>query len=161
MTIYDIDARIAAILSQVDAETGEIPEEAFAELDELADARENKIENAACSYINYMAEAAAIREQEKILKGRRETLERQADSIKGYVERATAGEPFKSPRVKVSYRKSTAVDVDDAIFWLNPDNRFLRQKQPDVDKTAIKDALKAGEIIPGAALVERTSMTIK
>lgn len=160
MTIYDIDARIAAILSQVDAETGEIPEEAFEELDALADARETKIENAACSYINYMAEAAAIREQEKILAERRRKLENTADGIKRYVERATAGEPFESPRVQVKYRKSRAVEIDADVFFQPFNAKYIRFKEPEPDKDLIKKDLKAGMEVPGAALVERMSMSI-
>lgn len=161
MTIYDIDARIAAILNQVDAETGEIPDEAFEELDALTDARENKIDNAACMVLDLLADAKKIREQEIVLAERRKALENRAERIKKYVEYATDGEAFSSPRVKVAYRKSEAVELDSALFWEAPDAAYIRQKDPEPDKTAIKAALKAGAVIPGASLVERMSMTIK
>lgn len=161
MTIYDIDARIAAILNQVDAETGEIPEAAFEELDALADARETKIDNAACMVLDIEADARKIREQELALASRRKTLENRAERIRKYIEYATDGEPFASPRVQVQYRKSQAVELDSALFWEAPDAAYIRQKDPEPDKTAIKAALKAGTVIPGASLVEHTNMTIK
>ena len=159
MTIFDIDTRITALTSQVDEETGEIPPEVWEELDKLMIERDIKIDNAACLYINTMAEAAAIREQEKILAERRRTLERRAEGIKNYVERATAGEPFTSARVQVKYRRSKAVEVGEQ-FWAKPDERFLRYKAPEANKDAIMKALKAGEDVPGAEIVERMSMSI-
>ena len=160
MTIYDIDNRIAEILSEVD-ENGELPEGAFDELAQLNEDREVKIENAACMVINLTAEAKAIRDQEAALAERRKAIERRVERVKNYIEFATDGASFSSPRVQVKYSKSTAVEIDEAVFWQNPATAFIRQKAPEADKTAIKAALKDGAIIPGASLVERKNMTIK
>ena len=161
MTIYDIDARIAEILSRTDPETGEIPEEAVAELETLAEDRDKKIENAACMVINLTAEAKAIREQEITLAQRRKSLENRAERIKGYVEYATGGEPFSSSRVQVKFTKSQAVEIYDekAVFTFAP-RSCLRCKY-ELDKAAIRAALKAGGEVPGAALVEHLNLQIK
>lgn len=163
MTIYDIDARIAEILSRTDPETGELPEDAFDELAALTESRETKIDNAACMVLDLLADAKKIREQERALSERRQSLEKRAERIKAYIEHATDGEPFSSPRVQVKYTKSKTVEIDEDRFWYwcvdHPE--FARRKAPEPDKTAIKNALKAGEIIPGAELVEHINMTIK
>ena len=163
MTIYEIDARIADILMRTDEETGELPEDAVDELVTLAETRDFKIENAACLIINLNAEAKAIRDQEITLAQRRKSIENRVERIKGYVEYATAGEPFNSPRVQVKYSKSTAVEIEDNAFWSwcvdHPE--YARRKDPEPDKTAIKAALKAGEVIPGASLVEHRNISIK
>ena len=161
MNIYQIDAEIQRILSEVDEETGELPESAYEELAQLTADRDVKVENAACMVINLTAEAKAIREQETALAERRKAVERRVERIRGYIEYALDGNTFSSPRVQVKYGKSTAVEIDEAVFWENPATAFIRQKDPEPDKAAIKAALKDGAIIPGASLVERKNMTIK
>ena len=38
---------------------------------------------------------------------------------------------------------------------------YIRYKEPEPDKTALKDALKRGEIIDGVSLVEKQSIQIR
>ena len=161
MTIYDIDQDIARILSQVDEETGELPESAFEELIKLQADRDLKIDNAACMVLDLLGDAKKIKDQEALLKQRREAIEKRAERIKRYIEYATDGNAFSSERVTVKFGKSSAVEIDEAVFWNDPDPAFIRQKAPEADKTAIKAALKDGKDIPGASLVERRNMTIK
>ena len=162
MNIYEIDREISRILSEVDPETGELPESAFEELELLQLDREDKIENAGCAYINITAEAKAIREQEVALAERRRALERRADRIKRYVEYATEGQPFSSSRVAMRWRRSSSVEIDPAAFWAaHPAPELLRVKDPEPALDAIKAALKAGYDVPGAALVEKSTLSIK
>lgn len=162
MTIYDIDREIERILSMTDEETGELPDSAFEELEQLQLDRNEKIENASCAWINLTAEAKAIREQEIALADRRRALERRADRIKRYVEYATEGQPFSSSRVAVRWRRSSSVEIDAAAFWAsNPAPELIRQKDPEPALDAIKAALKAGIDVPGAEMVEKSTMTIK
>ena len=162
MTIYEIDARIQEILMRTDEETGELPEDAVAELITLGETREMKVENAACLIVNLTAEAKAIREQEVTLAQRRHSLENRAERIKRYIEFATDGEPFTSSRVTVKYTKSQAVEVTDkAAFFAFADEKFIRRKDPEANNDAIKKAIKAGEYVPGAELVEHVNMQIK
>lgn len=160
MNIYEIDAEISRILSQVD-ENGELPDSAIAELMQLQADRDTKVENAACMVINMTAEAKAIKEQETALAARRKSIENHVASIKKYLEYATDGNTFSSPRVQVKWSKSTAVEIDPAVFWQNPAEMFIRRKDPEIDKTAIKQVLKEGGIVAGATLVERRNIQIK
>ena len=41
------------------------------------------------------------------------------------------------------------------------DENFLRYKEPEADKTAIKEAIKAGQTVKCATLIENTSVIIK
>lgn len=160
MTIYGIDAEISRILSQVD-ENGELPDSAVEELMQLNADRETKIDNAACMVINLTAEAKAIREQEKALAERRKSIENRVASIKNLLAYALDGNAFSSPRVQVKFVKSTAVEIDPAVFWQNPAEMFIRRKDPEIDKTAITQVLKDGGIVAGASLVERRNIQIK
>lgn len=161
MRIYDIDQAIDALLNDVDPETGEIlfdPDK----LNELQMEKDRKVENLALYIKNTSAEAKAIAVEEQTLEARRKTLERAVDRAKDYLIFVLQGEKFTTPRVAISYRKSTKLELEDSFFeWANEHPDYLRQKAPEANKTAITAALKSGEAIPGAVLVENHSMVIK
>lgn len=160
MTLYEIDAQLEGLLEQVDPETGELLCD-LEQLEALSLERDRKLENLALYVKNRDAEAKAIREEEKALADRRRGLERKAERARDFLARMLAGEKFTTPKVAVSWRKSDAVEIGMSFFSTDANERFLRYKEPDPDKAAIKAALKAGEEITGAELVTNLNMTIK
>lgn len=60
--------------------------------------------------------------------------------------------------IKLFFRKSTAVVVTDQA---QIPEQFLRWKEPEVDKTKIKEAFKAGEEVPGARIITKQNLQIK
>lgn len=161
MTIYEIDKQIEALLDgMVDPETGEVNEEVLDQLEALHMAREEKAENAALAYKNIMAECKAIKAEEDALAKRRKAGENKAERLKAYLDYVLGGENFKTSRVAVTHKKSQAVELGET-FMRTATSEFLRFKDPEPNKTAIMAALKAGIVVPGAQLVERTSTTIK
>ena len=172
MKLYEINQALESILSNylyfgdsfVDAETGEVLEDDAAkvmltELNDLQMAREEKLENLACWIKSMDADVAAIKNEEKNLAQRRKSLENKRERIFTFLYQSLDGEKINSPRVKVSYRKTAAVDVFNMSEIPDAFKRIKTIEEPD--KTAIKEAIKAGEEVPGAALVERLSMSIK
>lgn len=158
MNIYEIDN---AMFSLIDEETGEIKDyEAF---EELQMQREEKIENTALWYKNLIAESKAIREEEKALAERRKSLENKAENLKNFINRTLDGNKFSTSKVAISYRKSTAVEVDDEFidYAMKNNNDLLTFKRPEPNKTVIKGMLQGGFDIPHAELVERNNMSIK
>lgn len=151
MTIFEIDE---AILECVDLETGEIID--AERLDALQMERDKKIENVALWQKECIAEADAIAAEIRKLQARKASAERKAESLKSYLQMALEGSKFKTSRVSISYRKSSGVVIDDMDAI---DRKFIRVKE-EPDKTAIKDALKAGEVA-GAHLEERNSIIIQ
>lgn len=160
MTLYDINAQLEALLEQVDPETGELLCD-MDQLEALSLERDRKLEGLALYIKNRDAEAKAIREEEKALADRRRSLERKAERARDFLSRMLAGEKFSTPRVAVSWRKSEAVEIGMSFFSADANERFLRYKNPEPDKAAIKAALKAGEEITGAELVTNLNMSIK
>ena len=158
MNIYEIDN---AMMSLIDEETGEIKD--FSAFEELQMQREEKIENVALWYKNLIAESKAIREEEKALAERRKSLEHRAESLKNFVNRTLNGNKFSTSKVVVSYRKSTAVEVDDEfVDYATKNNKdLLTFKRPEPNKTAIKEMLQGGFDIPHTKLVEKNNMSIK
>lgn len=153
MTIYEIDE---AILNCIDLETGEIID--TEQLDKLTMEREAKLENVACWIKELKAEAEALKAEKQRLADRQEVAENKMESLKKYLAYALDGQAFKTVRASVTFRKSQAVEIAD-IYKL--DENYLRYKEPEADKTAIKKALNAGQTVAGATLVENTSVIIK
>lgn len=160
MTLYEIDAQLEEMLEQVDPETGELLCD-MEQLEALSLERDRKLENLALYVKNRDAEAKAIREEEKALADRRRGLERKAERARDFLATLLAGEKFTTSKVAVSWRKSEAVEIGMSFFSTDANERFLRYKDPEPDKAAIKAAIKAGEEITGAELVANLNMTIK
>ena len=159
MLLYEIDAALADLLAQVDEETGELlakPED----IEALMMEREAALEGMALTVKNLTAEAAAIRAEELALADRRGRLEHRAEKIKGFLQDMLAGQRLQTPRVAVTYRTSESVDTTDD-FWVNAPMDYIRVKDPEPDKAAIKRALKQGIEIPGVVLVTKVNMNIK
>lgn len=161
MRLYEVNAALEALLEQVDPETGELVCDLDA-LEELNLARDEKLENIALYIKDLTAEAKAIRDEELALAARRKPLENKAARLKDYLTEQLQGEKFQTPRVAVSWRTSRAVNLQPEFMeWAKEHDRFLRYSDPEPDKKAITDALKAGETVPGAELVTNVSMQIK
>ena len=153
MTLYQIDQ---AILDCIDLETGEIID--TEQLDKLTMEREAKLENVACWIKELKAEAEALKAEKQRLAERQKVAENKMESLKKYLAYALDGQAFKTVRASVTFRKSQAVEIAD-IYKL--DENYLRYKEPEADKTAIKEAIKQGKTVAGATLVENTSVIIK
>ena len=153
MTIYEIDSQI---LECIDEETGEVLD--VERLEKLMQDKENKIEAVALWYKNTVAEADAIKAEIANLRVRKEHDEKLAESLKIYLSNALGGQKFKTPRVSVSYRKSSSVEVEDV--YKIPDD-FLIYKVPEPNKTMLRAAMKAGQKFDGAKLVTKSNIQIK
>lgn len=170
-------------LAAVDA--GEIPEEAFADtLEGLEGLLADKLDDCACAYKGLIAEAKEIKAEEAALAARRKVKENEAARLASYIDhclRDSAGEgvkpeKFETARNVLSYRTSEAVDVPDVesvVKWIHShdgvevggvtvkQNELLNFKLPDLSKTALKAALKAGLVIPGATVKRSFNLQIK
>lgn len=151
MSIYDIDA---AIISLIDTETGEVTdEEAF---DALQMERGVKVENIGLYFKDLIAEAKAIKEEEASLAARRKTVENKAERLKHLLNYALNGDKFNSPRLKVSYRKSSTVELKEGFTaWAEEHaDDLLTYLEPKPNKTAIKAAIKDGRVPDDMATIE-------
>lgn len=162
MKIYEIDKEIEALLSEVDEETGEIlfdPEK----IEALQMERDRKVENLALAVKNLTAEATAIKTERDALYERQKQTEREADRAKKYLEYVLHGDPFKTSRVAVSYRSSSRLEVDEGfIAWAKRKAKnLLTIKEPEPNKTAIKEMLKRNEKVPHVQIVTVQNMQIK
>lgn len=160
MKLYEIDAAMEALIDQ---DTGEIAD--WTEFENLQIARDQKIASMIAWHENIDAEELAISEKRKELQARENALKKQKDRLMSYIEFATSGAPYKCVYGEVVYRKSEAVivaDTDKFIEWAQKERDYLlRFKPPEIDKTAIKNAIKSGETIKYAVLEQRQNCSIK
>ena len=158
MTLYQINEQLRnAIEFGCDPETGEIFDTAA--LEELEMARDEKIENICLFIKDLKAEAAAIKAEKDALDARMKVSTRKAEQLTNYLQQELAGEKFKTSKCVISYRKTQSVSIFDIDALPKDYIRIKTSTEPD--KLMIKEAIKAGESVPGAVLEERQSMTIK
>lgn len=153
MKLYEIDQ---AIMDCIDMETGEIVNEEL--LNDLQMERDAKIENVALWIKELKAEAEALKAEKLAFAERQKVAENKMESLKKWLAYALNGEKFKTVRTSVTFRTSEKVEIAD-IFKL--DENYLRYKEPEADKDAIKKAIKDGQQVAGATLVQSTSVIIK
>lgn len=163
MKLFDIDEKLAACVKLdksrvVDTESGEIIDlEAIAALEME---RDKKIENLGCWYKNLLADAEALKAQKNAFAEREKAAKAKAESLRGFLGRYLNGKKFETAKVAMSFRKSEAVEFDAKCIGDVPEE-FLKFKDPELDKVAVKKAIKAGETVPGCELVQRQNLQIK
>jgi len=153
MKLYEIDSEI---MSLIDDETGEILD--TDRFDELSGERDAKVENICLWIKNLKAEAEALKAEKDAFAHRQKVVENKMNSLKAFISQYLEGTSFKTTKVNVSFRKSESLEISD-VYKIPED--FLKYKEPDVDKTALKNAIKAGASIEGAELVEKLNIQIK
>ena len=160
--LYEIDQEILAC---VDMETGEIldPEK----LDALQIEREQKLEGVALWIKDLKAEAEAVKEEADKLTARKKAVENKIDGLKNWLLYALNGEKLKTPRCNVYQTHSQKVVIDDEkalvdMLMTSPfGEKFLRVKEPEIDKNALKDSMKQGYEYEFAHLEQTESVVIK
>ena len=141
-------------------------EELTPELEEALIINQNELQAKAVNYAkviaNYQAESDAIDQEIKRLKAMKDSREKKIEWLKESLKKAmlvSGIEKVESPLFKLSVRRSEAVEVD--LVEALP-NAFQNVKNVvTADKVAIKEAIKRGEFVMGARLVENFNLQIK
>lgn len=159
-SLYELNAKLATYEMEYDEDGVWINED---ELDAIHMERDEKIENVCLWAKNLRAEASAIKTEEKALSDRRKSKERKADSLEAYVASNLDGQKFETPRVKIQWRKSEAVEILDESKVPSEYMDISVVSKPI--KAEIKKYLKgiegSGETCDWARLDKRNSMSIK
>lgn len=162
MNLYEVAEEIEkAFALAVDPDTGEIDEEKMVLLETLQMERDRKIENIACYIKNLKADAAALKAEKDAFARRQKQAENKAEALSRYLMDALNGEKFTSNRCSVSFRHTTKVALDEGVTIYDIDTHFVRMKEPELDKAAIKKALEDGNTIAGVHMEDGLSMTIR
>lgn len=157
MNLYEINEQI---LNSVN-EDGEIAD--FEVFNQLQMERTEKIENIALWIKNLLAEAEAIKTEKEKLADREKKAKAKAEQLKVYLGDVLEGQKFSSPKVAITWRTSKSVELDEGfVEWAqknNPD--LLKFKEPEADKTAIKEYMASGNNLSLARIAEKQNIQIK
>lgn len=125
---------------------------------------EIKAEAYAKVILNIESDISVIKSEEKRLADRRKTLENNIKRMKEalqYVMETTGKTKFKTELFSFNVQNNAPSVVIDVDVHDLPE-RFWKVKEPEADKTKIKEALKQGEDLGGIAHLEQSaSLRIK
>ena len=141
----------------------------FDTLDGLEIAIQEKAESIALYIKNLDYEIKAIKSEKSRLDARLKSKEKSCKNMLEYLKNCLEAAKLKkieTPRTAISIRNNPeSVEITDEksfIGWAQENNDdLLRYKDPEVNKTAVKQLLKAGEEVPFAKLIRTQSLNIK
>lgn len=147
MTLYELTNDYAELLLM--AEDPDIDEQAFMDtLEGIEGALEDKADNYAKIMRMLEADTKGIKAEEDRLSARRKTIEnnikRMKQSLQTMME-LTGKTKFKTQLFSFNVQNNPASVVMDEPDIDNIPERFLKYKDPEIDRKAIKDAIKAGD----------------
>jgi len=161
MTLWEITQEFLSLASYIEEAGGEATPEM---MEELAINRENfghKAEGYAKLILKWESEidtaSAEIKRIQAIKKTKENSVARLKETLLNALMLYGQNGKWETPLMKLSTRRSQAVEIVDETEL--PDAFFVVKKE--ASKTAIGNALKAGEEVPGAFLKDNVSLQIK
>ena len=154
-TLYELSQDLIALMEMNDDET-------TAALTRITAGQIELKSESYCKFVKYLESSAeSFKAEEKRIAERRRALENKADRIRQYMKDALLSAGIDkvdagtfSVRVGLS---QGSLQIDDQSK-LPP--KYIKIIQ-DVDKAAIKQAIKNGEVVPGAHIEAGTTLTIR
>lgn len=167
VTLYKAAEEFRALREQIDPETGEMPEG----LGDMQDAARDVVQRKLLSCAGYIAEERAslgvLKEHIKRLQERAKNIERGIEWSEDYMSRnmlltGILEVESETRDLKASLQKNR----DKSVVVTSEEMVPLAYKRQipasmEVDKRALLDALKAGQDVPGAALLIKNRLVIK
>lgn len=162
ISLYELSRAYQEAFDQleIDETTGEIAN--FSNIDFIESSFEDKAINCALYIKGLDAEIDAYKAEEERLKRWRKAAETKRDSFMEYIESCmeeVGKTRIQDPRVRLSFRKSEQLVVDDPDML--PRKFLVVKTEEKPDKVAIKAAIKAGTNISGAHIEDRHNLQIK
>jgi hypothetical protein len=162
MKLYEITGQLKA-LEELDigsAEDAEAMNELFMELNGTL---EDKLLNIGKLLKNYQADVDTLEAEERRLKDRREAVNRAIQKVKDYVKYQM--EAMDTAKVTTDLFTFTVAKNPGSLKihdeTLLPAKYRKEVVSVQIDNAGIKEALKSGESVPGAEIVQGTSLRIK
>lgn len=160
MNLYEItrEAQELAFLLESEELTPELEAALIINQDQL----QAKAANYAKVIANIEADAEAIDNEIKRLKDMKDSKQRAINRLRDTLRNAMLTsqlDKIESPLFKLSLRRSEAVEVD--LVEALPEAYVFKKVTLSGNKVAIKEAIKRGESITGARIVENFNLQIK
>lgn len=158
-----------SVITDLEAYKAEMQQAWFDTLEGIEGEFEVKAENIACFIKQLSGELDMLKKEKAAFERRRKAKERQIEWLKTYLLTCMQ----KIHRVKIETGRATISIRNNAesarfesekafVEWaVKNAETLLRYAEPEINKTAVKAALKAGKKLPGASLERTQSITIK
>jgi hypothetical protein len=165
MKLYELADQFKTLTDVLDSDFADDQEASLALRDAL-DATEgafaDKLEAIAKIIKNQQGDVEALKAEEQRLSAKRKSIESKIDSLKLYAEMQmeySGLDKLKTPLFNFNVQNNPpSVDV------FNPDilpKKYLVIQEPKIDKRGILDAIKAGEEVPGASIMQSRGLRIR
>lgn len=163
-SIYELTQDYLQILSML--EDPELDPQTLADTMEGIEGEfEIKAENYAKVMKNLEGDILAIKTEIDRLTAKKKALENNIKNMKSTLQTAmetTGKTKFKTELFSFNIQKNAPAVVIDEQYIENIPDKYLKYKDPEIDKTAIKDAIQKGEDLGGIAHLEiKNSLRIK
>lgn len=163
-TLYELSAEACALFDQLEQyaeeNNGEVPADLDAAIDAITAERGAKIEAICAIYKELLGRSEIFHQEAKKLTARGKTLANQAEALKSYLARnMTAGEKFEAGLHRVSWRKSSTVELMPDVSVEDLPELYQRRRV-EFAKDEAKRALAAGEDLWFAQMVEKQNIQI-
>lgn len=158
----DLETAYQLLMETTDEETGEINSDALKLLNECQLSFDDKVSSLVEMVARNDASIDAYKKEEGRLTMHRKSLEKKNEWLKNYIKQnliESGRNKIETLRAKVSLFNSRAVNV----LNLNeiPENYKVIETNIKVDKKAIAEAIKGGQAVAGAELIENVNLRIK
>ena len=129
-----------------------------------------KAENIACYIKQLEGDLELLKKQKAAFERRRRAKENQLECIKKYLlecMQKTKRQKLETERAVITVRNNAESvqffsEVEFIRMCMNGGlEDYLRYKTPEINRTAVKSALKSGKLLPGAELKRSQSLVIK
>lgn len=166
MKLFEIESEIRQLETAMEdwaaEHDGDITD--FPYLDHLsgmAVERSRKLLSLACWLKERRAETKAAKEVAKAATDRAKAMEKRDDGLEDFIQRnLELGEKMKDDRAEITWRKSSAVQVDIEAENL-PEPYRVTKTEYSADKKALKEAIESGLEVDGVKIVNRLNLQIK
>jgi hypothetical protein len=165
MNIFEIQGKLEDLYKNLIGEDGQVDPEVLAEFEKMSMAKDEKIENTAL-YVKQLAyEVQALQEEKRNIDSRIRQKRNTAEFLKGLLDDALEGHKFETPKAKVSFRKTTKVDVEPAFIQYAQGKGLVDLLEVKISQTPkkaeIKKALQNGEQLEHCHLITDRSVIVK
>ena len=164
MNLYELNQNFNNLIEVLEnTEDENIKELIKKSMDQLTLETNDKIENIIKYIKNLEATATALETEVKRLNDRKVKTLKKVDNLKNYLKDFTNtldSKKYNTGIFNISIRKNAASVIVDNEF-LVPDEFCKTEVIRKVDKAALKEKLKAGEVIEGVKLQQTESIIIK
>lgn len=156
--LFNIDAELYEVYNEIENNGGEMTPELEATLEITEAERMTKGEGYVYVIKQLRSQADMIKSEIKRLQELAKRYENSADKLADtLLQSVVAHGQIKTALVTISSRKSKSVSItDESLLGME----YLRVKL-EPNKTAIKEALEAGQEVQGALIVENYSLNIR